>query len=148
MEFTPAFLPGKSQGQRRLAGYSPWCHRVGHDRSNLACMHELNKYIKRKRCHKSIFFSNVYVTVHCICWNNKKKKGKKSILNTQGQRNNKIKQDTNTMKYYIPTVRNTYNESLELWWPIVESFTHKWLSTLAFKWIKIKQDKTSVPQLH
>ena len=26
------FLPGKSQGQRSLAGYSPWSHkRVGHD---------------------------------------------------------------------------------------------------------------------
>ena len=25
------FLPGKSHGQRSLAGYSPWGHRVGHD---------------------------------------------------------------------------------------------------------------------
>ena len=29
---TPVFLLGKSHGQRRLAGYSPWGHqRVGHD---------------------------------------------------------------------------------------------------------------------
>ena len=29
---TPAFLPGKSHGQRSLLGCSPWCHkRVGHD---------------------------------------------------------------------------------------------------------------------
>ena len=29
---TPVFLPGKSHGQRSLAGYSPWGHeRVGHD---------------------------------------------------------------------------------------------------------------------
>ena len=29
---TPAFLPGKSHGQRSLAGYSPWRReRVGHD---------------------------------------------------------------------------------------------------------------------
>ena len=28
---TPVFLPGKSQGQRSLVGYSPWGHRVGHD---------------------------------------------------------------------------------------------------------------------
>ena len=29
---TPVFLPGKSYGQRSLAGYSPWSHkRVGHD---------------------------------------------------------------------------------------------------------------------
>ena len=27
----PVFLPGKSHGQRRLAGYSPWDRRVGHD---------------------------------------------------------------------------------------------------------------------
>ena len=28
----PLFLPGKSRGQRSLAGYSPWvCKRVGHD---------------------------------------------------------------------------------------------------------------------
>ena len=25
---TPAFLPGKSHGQRKLPGYSPWGHRV------------------------------------------------------------------------------------------------------------------------
>ena len=24
---SPVFLPGKSQGQRRLAGYSPWGHK-------------------------------------------------------------------------------------------------------------------------
>ena len=29
---TPVFLPGKSRGQRSLAGYSPWNHkRIGHD---------------------------------------------------------------------------------------------------------------------
>ena len=29
---TPVFLPGKSHGQRRLEGYSPWGHeRFGHD---------------------------------------------------------------------------------------------------------------------
>ena len=31
-EPTPVFLPGKSHGQRSLAGYSPWgCRRVRHD---------------------------------------------------------------------------------------------------------------------
>ena len=31
-QLTPVFLPGKSCGQRSLAGYSPWSHkRVGHD---------------------------------------------------------------------------------------------------------------------
>ena len=28
---TPVFLPGEFQGQRGLAGYSPWGCRVGHD---------------------------------------------------------------------------------------------------------------------
>ena len=28
---TPIFLPGESHGQRSLAGYSPWGHRVEHD---------------------------------------------------------------------------------------------------------------------
>ena len=28
---TPVFLCGKPHGQRSLAGYSPWGHRVGHD---------------------------------------------------------------------------------------------------------------------
>ena len=28
---TPVFLPKKSRGQRSLAGYSPWGHRVRHD---------------------------------------------------------------------------------------------------------------------
>ena len=31
---TPVFLPGKSHGQRSLAGYSPWGHRVRHDRTH------------------------------------------------------------------------------------------------------------------
>ena len=33
---TPAFLPGGSQGQRSLAGCSPWASRVGHNLSDLA----------------------------------------------------------------------------------------------------------------
>ena len=32
------FLPGKSHGWRSLEGYSPWGRRVGHDRTELACM--------------------------------------------------------------------------------------------------------------
>ena len=27
----PVFLPGEFHGPRRLVGYSPWGHRVGHD---------------------------------------------------------------------------------------------------------------------
>ena len=29
-QLTPAFLPGKSHGQRSLGGYSLWGHRVRH----------------------------------------------------------------------------------------------------------------------
>ena len=35
---TPVFLSGESRGQRSLVGYSPWDHKVKHDRSDLACM--------------------------------------------------------------------------------------------------------------
>jgi len=31
MATTPVFLPGKSHGQRSLAGYSPWNRSVGHN---------------------------------------------------------------------------------------------------------------------
>ena len=40
---TPVFLPRESCGQRSLVGCCPWGHRVGHDWSNLACMHALEK---------------------------------------------------------------------------------------------------------
>ena len=29
---TPVFLPGEAHGRRSLAGYSPWGHRIIHDR--------------------------------------------------------------------------------------------------------------------
>ena len=28
---TLVFLPGESHGQRILSGYSPWCHKSGHN---------------------------------------------------------------------------------------------------------------------
>ena len=37
---TPVFLPRESHGQRSLVGYSPWGRRVGHNRSNWACVLE------------------------------------------------------------------------------------------------------------
>ena len=39
---TPVFLPGESHGQRSLVG-SMGSHRVGHNWSDLACMHALEK---------------------------------------------------------------------------------------------------------
>ena len=38
-QLTPMFLPGKSHGQRSLAGYNPWGLKVRHDWSNLAHTH-------------------------------------------------------------------------------------------------------------
>ena len=38
---TPVLLPGEAHGQRSLAGYSPWGHRVGRDESDLAHTHIL-----------------------------------------------------------------------------------------------------------
>ena len=42
---TPVFLPGESHGQRSQPGglLSVGSHRVGHNRSDLACMHALEK---------------------------------------------------------------------------------------------------------
>ena len=42
----PVFLPGKSHGQRNLAGYSPW--EVRHNGSNLASMDARNECRERK----------------------------------------------------------------------------------------------------
>ena len=42
---TPVFLPGESHGQRSLVGYSPWDHRVGHNRAHTHaishCLHDI-----------------------------------------------------------------------------------------------------------
>ena len=39
----PVFLPGESCGQRSLVGSCPWGRTVGHNWSDLACMHTLEK---------------------------------------------------------------------------------------------------------
>ena len=41
---SPVFLPGESHGQRSLRDYSPWGHRVRHDRSDLAHTHSVISY--------------------------------------------------------------------------------------------------------
>ena len=38
----PVFLPGKSQGQRSLAGFSPWSHRVRHDWTHMQAMYMIH----------------------------------------------------------------------------------------------------------
>ena len=51
---TPGFLPGKSHGQRSLAGYSPWGHRVWHDLASKTLL--VNK--KSKSFINALFFSS------------------------------------------------------------------------------------------
>ena len=47
-DVTPVFLPGKSHGQRHLAGYSPWgCKRVRH-----------NLVIKNNNIHICVLFGS------------------------------------------------------------------------------------------
>ena len=46
MQPIPVFLPGKSHGQRSLAGYNPWGHR--RIRHNLATKQTKNKYINKR----------------------------------------------------------------------------------------------------
>ena len=60
---TPAFLPGKSQGQRSLAGYSPWGHkRVQHD---LVTKQQQSKWHMQR---VSAIFKNEN---GIICWNDR-----------------------------------------------------------------------------
>ena len=44
---TPVLLLGESHGQRSLAGYSPWGHRVGHDRSDFTGTHGCIRLAKK-----------------------------------------------------------------------------------------------------
>ena len=43
---TPVFLPGKSHGQRSLAGYNPWSHRESDTTEQLSthCPQQLQRY--------------------------------------------------------------------------------------------------------
>ena len=61
---TPVFLPGKSHGQRSLAGYSPWNRRVGHD---LATKWNKNKTHKmRIKGFKKVLSIHMMTTVMCF----------------------------------------------------------------------------------
>ena len=67
---TPVFWPGKSHGQRSLAGYSPWgCKRVGQDWSFLQdwSIEESNEGMKVKVAQSCLTLCNPMVyTVHGI----------------------------------------------------------------------------------
>lgn len=81
------------------------------------------------------FYGSIYITVHNTVSALIAKM--KSILNVQGQRNDKISQDINTMKNCISIVRNRYDDSrIVLANASVTSFM--WMLKFAFKWIKIK----------
>ena len=58
---TPVFLPGKSHGQRNLAGYSPWgCKRVGQDWVTKQQLHYLDMVGDLKTVGEWLSFGN-----HC-----------------------------------------------------------------------------------
>ena len=42
---TPVFLPGESQGQRSLAGYSPWGHKESDTTEEIEHISEKNIYV-------------------------------------------------------------------------------------------------------
>ena len=56
---TPVFLPGKSHGQRSLAGYSPWgCKRVRHElatkqQEHISYIFQNKNFISKNRNHTS-----------------------------------------------------------------------------------------------
>ena len=63
---TSAFLPGKSRGQRSLAGYSPWGHkRVG---SNLATSHTNTCFYYENSYTFSIIISKYQGAACLITW--------------------------------------------------------------------------------
>ena len=52
MALTPVFFPGEFHGQRSLASYSPWGHRVGHDW--VTNTHTISKLKKNTKCKPSV----------------------------------------------------------------------------------------------
>ena len=49
-QLTPAFLPGKSHGQRSLVGYSPWSHKESDMTEQLTLFTFLSLYYLLSRC--------------------------------------------------------------------------------------------------
>ena len=47
-QLTPVLLPGKYHGQRTLAGYSPWGHRVGHNQVHMQSKNESITFVSPK----------------------------------------------------------------------------------------------------
>ena len=68
----PVFLPGKFHGQRSLAGYNPWCHRVRHNQVCMQEMHVFNFIPSWKdlleSCSHVLSFSSVVLWSHWSAW--------------------------------------------------------------------------------
>ena len=57
-QLTPVFLPGKSHGQRSLAGYSPrGCKRVGHDSVTKQQQEEIPRFVNPSVIHLHFYFN-------------------------------------------------------------------------------------------
>ena len=66
---TPVFLPGESQGQRSLAGYSLWGCRFGHDWVTKPHHKSLFIYVNNHFFVCTyIFISNVLIYLNLICF--------------------------------------------------------------------------------
>ena len=77
----PVFLPGDSHGQRSLAGYSPWGHRIGYDGVNEHATHSLETIGRtwlgilregNKRSYLCLDFQSLLVShdaaqAECVC---------------------------------------------------------------------------------
>ena len=62
---TPVFLPGEFHGQRRLVGYSPWCHQESDRTKALKCTHTSTMSLLIQ-LYNMKFIS--HVLVHFVCY--------------------------------------------------------------------------------
>ena len=61
---TPVFFPGESHGQRSLAGYSPWGHRVGYNQVTMQAHNALSQVSFR---NSLLIFQLTYRSICCSC---------------------------------------------------------------------------------
>ena len=67
---TPEILPGKSHGQRSLAGYNPWgCKRIGHNLGTKATKQQQYMYMEYRICSilHLLFQFNPQNSRYCPC---------------------------------------------------------------------------------
>jgi len=74
---TPIFLPGKSHGQRRLVGYSPWDHKELDVTEQLSTHHGDQTGLGRKHAGKQGCTPGRF----CLCWVTREgKRGKVKVI--------------------------------------------------------------------